>query len=113
MSLPSTAASTISAAPQLRNFKAEVVAFVPNVVKRKKVAVIAGGTVATINATPSISAPVDDEGSDVVQKEERPSLMGALKGAGVFDHKAAAGQKSKGQGAEDYDRFLTEMDGLL
>lgn len=104
----------ISAAPQLRDFKAEVVAFVPNVVKRKKVNNLPG-LAKSINAAPPAAAAVSSSSSDSIavtsydqseKREVRPSLMGALKDVGVLREKVAKKDK-------DYDQFLSDMQGLL
>lgn len=83
----------------------------PNIVKRKKAAVIGGGTVGSINATPTTgNHSINEEVGKEQEQRERPSLMGALKDVGVV----AREQKRKNQKNNgDYDIFLQNMEGLL
>jgi hypothetical protein len=97
----------------LRDFKAEVISFVPNIVKRKKPSVAdMKAKVGTINATPDLGGEVGiTEGGGAEEGErKRPSLMGALKDVGVVGGNAG---KKQGKGNQDYDKFLENMQGLL
>ena len=106
--LPSTIkqipGATIAAAPQLRDLKAEAVAFVPTIIKRRKAAPIIGaGTLSVINAAPTQTS---EEGEG---KIERVSLLSALKSDGVVGETVVKRTKGK----EDYERFLNDMGDLL
>lgn len=97
--------ATIGAAPQLRDLKAEAVAFVPTIIKRRKAPVVIGaGTLSAINAAPEQAR---EEGED---KVERVSLLSALKSNGIVGETALP---SRNKGKEDYDRFLSDMGDLL
>lgn len=111
--LPSSTANagaTITSAPNLRNLKAEAVAFVPTAVKRKKavVALTAGAALGRIDAAPSREI-VGESGEERV---ERANLLGSLKAVGVTGGASTPGSKG-GQGKEDYERFLKDMKGVL
>lgn len=101
-------AATISAPPQLRDLKAEAVAFLPSTVRRRKPPVAPGAaTLGAINA-----APTSEEVGEV---RERASLMGALKGVGIGPVQPGTERQEgpKGKGKEDYERFQREMEGFL
>lgn len=71
-----SAAATISAEPQLRDFKKEATAFVPSHLKRKK----PGGAAMKVNAAPSIGPSGAGEVKDLSGSSEagRPDLVGVL-----------------------------------
>lgn len=96
--------ATYAAAPQLRDLKAEAVAFVPTIIKRKKAVVIGAGTLSAINAAP------EQERAEGEDKVERVSLLSALKSNGVVAETVVS---SRNKGKEDYDRFLNDMGDLL
>ncbi|EPQ60302.1 hypothetical protein GLOTRDRAFT_102107 [Gloeophyllum trabeum ATCC 11539] len=106
-----TAAATITAAPELRDFKKESTAFVPTALKRKKVG--AGTSTATagkINAAPSVS------GGEAEAGPARPDLMTALRGTlgeVKSGDKHETGSTGKGTGKDDYAKFMEEMGDIL
>ncbi|KLO07262.1 hypothetical protein SCHPADRAFT_860472 [Schizopora paradoxa] len=126
-----SASATITAEPELRDLKKEATAFVPSSLKRKK-----GGANASsrVNAAPAL----DGDGKEGVQQDgedanaigpQRSDLMGTLQekfgpmptvGSSKEDEPALKKRKvhvppppPRKTGADDYDKFMTEMKDLL
>lgn len=99
----------ISAAPQLRDLKAEATAFLPSHMRKKRPNPSAGtgGAAAKLGR---IDAAPRKEGEE--KGEGRASLMGALIGVGIGPVMPSAAEKG-GQGKEDYERFKREMGEFL
>ncbi|KAI5474994.1 proline-rich family protein [Pseudohyphozyma bogoriensis] len=102
--IASSSSASISAAPQLRDLKAEATAFVPTAMRRKKPAASAS-SVPKINAAPGGAAPTAGG--------ERANLMSALSGVGIGAVPPGPPEKKKDGGKEDYERFQREMKGFL
>jgi len=106
ISVDELAAATVSAEPQLRDFKKEATAFVPASLKRKKTA---ASSSSTVNA-----APETGEAGFDPSRPARPDLVSALKDR--FGP-ASAPAGNKGKAAEkkksDYHKFLDEMSDIL
>ncbi|KAG8929158.1 hypothetical protein FRC02_005927 [Tulasnella sp. 418] len=96
------AVTTISAEPQLRDFKKESMAFVPSAVKRKQ-----HQLASTVKKSKVDSAPDNDGG---INNPKKPDLMGAIK-SGLGDKLAPPVAQQKK--VDDYDAFMAEMEGLL
>ena len=101
------AAATVSAEPQLRDFKKEATAFVPASLKRKKMGASSSST--TVNAAPDTGETDLDP-----SRPARPDLVGALKdrfgpASAPVGNKGKAEEKKK----SDYHKFLDEMSDLL
>lgn len=96
------AAATISAAPELRDFKKEATAFMPASMRRKKGAEGARGA-PPVNAAPGA---VPMEGSP------RPDLLGTLKDQLGMAQTPVVQEKVKGK-KDDYAKFVDEMGDLL
>jgi WW domain-binding protein 11 len=112
-------AATVSAAPQLRDFKKEATSFIPTSVKRKK----AGATSSSfrINAAPSLGEPGSVD-ADSEPTASRPDLLNALKDqfgpAPTAGGHAASGKGASKDGAtkdkkDDYAKFVEEMGDIL
>ncbi|EIW86936.1 hypothetical protein CONPUDRAFT_161566 [Coniophora puteana RWD-64-598 SS2] len=103
------AAATVSAEPELRDFKKEATAFVPASLKRKKV----GQTGPKVNAAPSLGIT---DVSDVTPAAPRPDLVGTLRtqlGAVPALKGPNKGQSGTDRGKEDYQKFVEEMGDIL
>jgi hypothetical protein len=111
-----SAAATISAAPELRDFKKEATTFVPRGIRQK---VQAKENPARVNAAPGETVDQEMEEADA-----RPDLMEALKRAGVTAKPPAASSKASTSGAgpskdrnqeqqDEYDRFMDDIGDLL
>ncbi|CAE6527753.1 unnamed protein product [Rhizoctonia solani] len=106
-----TASATISAEPELRDFKKEATAFVPASMRRatKK------GTNA--NATSSLqinAAPNEDGDQSGPSAEPRKDLMSMLGSQlGVADKPAPVSNTKAAQGKDDYENFLAEVGSFL
>ncbi|KAF8913247.1 WW domain binding protein 11-domain-containing protein [Gymnopilus junonius] len=109
------AAATVSAEPQLRDFKKEATAFVPTAVKRKKAATAAIDNASSkINAAPLLEPSVSsaDGEQDVEVGPARPDLVSALKNQfGSVPAKPAPVPATNPM--SDYDKFLEEMGDIL
>ena len=119
--MSTTGAASVSAAPELRDFKKEATAFVPSALKRKKAGSNVG--VSKINAAPTVEG--DDESPAEVA--ERPDLVSTLRSQfGPVRTKDEKSQKEKGKekgkgkerssaqrGKDDYEKFLDEMSDIL
>jgi hypothetical protein len=112
------AQATISAEPELRNFKKESTSFVPASMRRKKAAGAAGasGTGAgsgqgKVNAAPSVGSD-DSNGGEGQQREQRPDLVSALKGQ-FGDASGRQKEKEKAKPKGDYEKFVEEMGDIL
>ncbi|KAL5533547.1 hypothetical protein ACEPAG_7 [Sanghuangporus baumii] len=123
--------ATVSAEPQLRDFKKESTAFVPAALKRKKAGGTGGGK---INAAPSVSSgagngEANEAGETEAAAAPKPDLLGSLrdKFGPMASTNASMGndansekdgdQQTKKRKVEkskdDYDKFLEEMGVLL
>ncbi|KAH8111991.1 WW domain binding protein 11-domain-containing protein [Phellopilus nigrolimitatus] len=125
--------ATVSAAPQLRDFKKESTAFLPAALKRKKGA---GGTGASgrINAAPSLGTDASGTGVDTDASpsavQPKPDLLGMLKekfgpmsgasagdavegDAGVKRRKLEMDAGANSKPKDDYGKFLAEMGDIL
>ncbi|KAG1784211.1 WW domain binding protein 11-domain-containing protein [Suillus placidus] len=113
-----TTTATVSAAPQLRDFKKEATAFVPTSLKRKKAAT--GMASSKVNAAPSLGA--GSESSEPAQAS-RPDLVSSLMDKfGPVPVVAAASLNEKGSSKtmqlnvgkkDDYQKFVEEMGDIL
>lgn len=110
-----SAAATVFAAPELRDFKKESTAFVPAALKKKKA--VGTGPASRINAAPSVGSQ-DESGPAAAP---RPDLMSALKSqfgstSGFGETPVQAESKPKtatSQSKDDYAKFLDEMGDIL
>ena len=110
------AAATVSAAPQLRDFKKEATAFVPTSIKRKK----AGATLVSskVDAAPSLGPDATDLESTTTLS--RPDLLGTLKNKfgpvpvlESTDNGGSKGGSMVEKSKDDYEKFVEEMGDLL
>ncbi|KDN45301.1 hypothetical protein K437DRAFT_256645 [Tilletiaria anomala UBC 951] len=112
----SLSATTISAAPQLRDLKREVTEFVPAAIRKKQATDKARAKMGLPPAQVS-SAPGVDEGqgrsssssSGGLLEKLKPQLEGSARGPGP----SAAGAKDRGASADDYQKFLDSVGDLL
>lgn len=112
--------ATVTAAPQLRDFKKEATAFVPNSLKRKKAGPITAPS-SVINAAPSLGPSVleneSDAGESAVPTEARPDLVGMLKNQFGATSTASGQAMDAGKGDakknDDYAKFMEDMSGIL
>ncbi|KAL5494574.1 hypothetical protein ACEPAI_35 [Sanghuangporus weigelae] len=123
--------ATVSAEPQLRDFKKESTAFVPAALKRKKAGGTGGGK---INAAPSVSSDAgngeaNEAGETEAAAAPKPDLLGSLRdkfgpmtstnasmGSDANSEKDGDQQTKKRKvqkSKDDYDKFLEEMGELL
>lgn len=100
------AGATISAAPVLRDLKAEATAFLPSHMRKKKAPPAPGASagLSTIDAA---------RGAEGAPPAERASLMGALKDAGIGAATMPTPPVKTDKGAKDYEKFQREMEGFL
>lgn len=104
--LPTSTTATISAEPELRDFKKEATSFVPRQAKK-----FAKGN-SRVNAAP-------DTGDSSTPAEARPDLMRSLEEAGVSVPKpqpmevAQKKVSSKAETKDDYGKFMEDMGDLL
>ncbi|KZP25368.1 hypothetical protein FIBSPDRAFT_888176 [Athelia psychrophila] len=115
-----SAAATVFAAPELRDFKKEATAFVPSALKRKKAGGGPAGPSKRVNAAPSIGAEAVKAEADEAPAPARPDLLSALKNQ--FGPAAAPAAIARGatgkveaapKGKDDYAKFVEEMGDLL
>ena len=107
------AAATVSAAPELRDFRREATAFMPSSLKRKK----AGGATAgssRVNAAPSLGPGSGDSQTD----PPKPDLLSALKdqfGLVPVPSPSTRAPTTKGgpKDKDDYAKFVEEMGDIL
>ncbi|KAF9446114.1 hypothetical protein P691DRAFT_804696 [Macrolepiota fuliginosa MF-IS2] len=112
--------ATVVAAPQLRDFKKEATAFMPNSLKRKKPTPSAS-TGSKINAAPSLGPSEyvhedegEDEKSEPATPDVRPDLVGMLKnqfGAAPTGTPGPLADVKKN--TDDYTKFMEEMSDIL
>ncbi|GJN87231.1 hypothetical protein Rhopal_000176-T1 [Rhodotorula paludigena] len=111
--------ATISAAPQLRDFKKEATAFVPAAMRKKMAqqkAQLAKAGLGSIDAARGVGG---EEGAQVGQSEGRKSLLDEMRERGIGvpggagAGAATGGEKKPDAGMEDYERFRAEMGSLL
>ena len=101
------AAATVSAEPQLRDFKKEATAFVPASLKRKRTG--ASSSTTTVNAAPETGETDFDP-----SRPTRPDLVSALRDR-FGPAPTPAGNKGKVEEKKksDYNKFLDEMSDIL
>ncbi|OBZ68515.1 hypothetical protein A0H81_11635 [Grifola frondosa] len=107
----SISAATVSAAPELRDFKKESIAFVPSTLKRKRPGAVAGST-SKVNAAPSLGPPSGTEEPEAVPAA-RPDLLSALRdqfGTAPVREAKTEGAKSKSdyENTKDWRRHKPE-----
>lgn len=106
-------AATVSAAPQLRDFKKEATAFVPAALKRKRPGA-SGPATARVDAAPSLGSGTEAESSETMAPA-RPDLLSALKDrfGPVPTVEAPSGKKRKvdAEKKDDYDKFVEDVFG--
>lgn len=109
-SVPSGTA-TITAEPELRDFKKEATTFVPPSLKRKKMGVQSAAAASSkINAAPSLG--LGDE--SVKASAVKPDLLDALKDQfGPRQTPTATATVTGGQAQDDYGKFAADMADLL
>ncbi|KAF9011069.1 WW domain binding protein 11-domain-containing protein [Cyathus striatus] len=107
--------ATVSAAPELRDFKKEATAFVPTAIKRKKAP---GAGSSRVDAAPSVG-PVDGEEEPHVATA-RPDLVGLLKqqfGSAplpqALNNAPTSAKSAKDTKKDDYAKFMEEMSDIL
>jgi hypothetical protein len=102
-------AATVSAAPQLRDFKKEATAFVPTALKRKKLA--SGPANARVDAAPCLGASPDAEDSEITAA--RPDLLSTLKDrfgpAPTVEAPPGKKRKVDVDKKDDYERFVEDV----
>ncbi|KAG2755417.1 hypothetical protein P692DRAFT_20844310 [Suillus brevipes Sb2] len=113
-----TTTATVSAAPQLRDFKKEATAFVPTSLKRKRPA--AGMASSKVNAAPSLGAGSE---SSEPAPASRPDLVSSLMdkfgpvpvvAAASLNEKASSkGMQPDAGKKDDYQKFVEEMGDIL
>lgn len=118
ITISNTTAATVSAEPQLRDFKKEATAFVPTSLKRKRPA--AGMTSSKVNAAPSLDGRSE---SSEPAPASRPDLVSSLMDKfGPVPVVAAAPPNDKGFSKgmqpnagkkDDYQKFVDEMGDIL
>jgi hypothetical protein len=108
--------ATVSAAPQLRDFKKEATAFMPSSLKRKKPAPNAGPAT-KIDAAPLLDtteSKSDDGEKGSTASEPRPDLVGLLKGQfGSVATPIAEVKTAETKKPDDYTKFMEEMSDIL
>lgn len=97
---PTTAAVTISAAPQVRDLQKELVGFVPAAVRKKQLQAGKKGTIPKV-ARPTINAAPDMDLGDTDELAPSSSIQLPTPSA-----------NNKKQG-DEYERFMREMQGIL
>lgn len=112
-----TAAATVFAAPQLRDFKKEATAFVPSALKRKRGA--APGSTSRVNAAPGFG----DDGNDADHPTGpvRPDLLSTLRdqfgpapSATKSDQQPVKKAKVETvKKKDDYERFVEDIGDIL
>ncbi|KAL0068545.1 hypothetical protein AAF712_004260 [Marasmius tenuissimus] len=107
-----SSSATVSAAPELRDFKKEATAFVPTALKRKR----AAGT-SRVNAAPGVEAADGDSTEMPAEGPVRPDLLSTIQNQ--FGKPAEnPGKKMKVDEAkprkkDDYDKFMEEIGDIL
>jgi hypothetical protein len=109
--------ATVVAAPQLRDFKKEATAFVPNSLKRKKAGTTTGPG-SGINAAPSVGPSKEKDAepgeSESHTIEVRPDLVGMLKTQfGDASGQATDAKKGDAKKNDDYAKFMEGMSDIL
>ena len=101
-------AATVSAAPQLRDFKKEATAFVPTALKRRKLA--SGPATARVDAAPSLGASTDAD-SEIMAA--RPDLLSTLKDrfgpAPTVEAPPGKKRKVDAEEKDDYEKFVEDV----
>ncbi|KAG7099750.1 hypothetical protein E1B28_001563 [Marasmius oreades] len=111
---PSSSA-TISAEPELRDFKKEATAFVPTSLKRKRAA-----APPRVNAAPGVTSADGDEEEEISAEAEppRPDLLSTIQNQFGIPSKETLGKNIKVEEAklkkkDDYDKFMDEIGDIL
>jgi hypothetical protein len=100
-------AATLSAEPQLRDFKKEATAFVPTSVRRKK----PGVTTPIVNAAPSLGP---ESAESEAASLSRPDLLNTLKEHfGLVPAQDGSKAGSKKAKKDDYEKFVEDMGDIL
>ena len=103
-------AATVSAAPQLRDFKKEATAFVPTALKRKKPGT--SGPTARVDAAPSVGA-LGTDAEDSEMMTARPDLLGTLKDrfgpAPIVEAPLSKKRKVDAEKKDDYEKFVQDV----
>ncbi|KAF8640976.1 hypothetical protein AX17_000622 [Amanita inopinata Kibby_2008] len=105
--------ATVSAEPQLRDFKKEATAFVPASLKRKR----ATTSTTKINAAPAVGGPEGDETEE--NHPARPDLVSTLRGqlgaqsVVKTDTTMDKARMTNVKKIDDYDKFMEEMSDIL
>ncbi|ESK92139.1 proline-rich family protein [Moniliophthora roreri MCA 2997] len=114
---PTAAAATISAEPELRDFKKEATAFVPTTLKRKKTQ----GPASRVNAAPGVE-PESTDANDAAVGPARPDLLSTIQNqfglppSGTTSEPSGKKRKveeSKLKKKDDYEKFMEEMGDIL
>ena len=111
---PVAAAATISAEPQLRDFKKEATAFVPTALKRKR-QVASTVSSAKVDAAPALSSTGEQE-EDAGSNLARPDLVRTLRdqfGPPPVIKADGSASTTPNRKKDDYDKFLDEMSDIL
>ncbi|CEL56083.1 hypothetical protein RSOLAG1IB_07536 [Rhizoctonia solani AG-1 IB] len=108
---PTTASATISAEPELRDFKKEATAFVPTSMRRaaKKGPSTNVTSGIQINAAPDESS--DQSGPSAEPRKDLMAVLGSQ--LGTRDKPASGSNTKTGQGKDDYEKFLAEVGSFL
>ncbi|KAI0053411.1 hypothetical protein FA95DRAFT_1579517 [Auriscalpium vulgare] len=112
-SAAAVAAATVSAAPELRDFKKESTAFVPAALKRKKAVAPASASAqgaSKVTAAPELAAR---EGEETAAGPARPDLVSTLRGQFGGGAAALTAKGGKEKPKSDYDKFVEEMGDIL
>lgn len=105
--LPLSTTATISAEPELRDFKKEATSFVPRQAKKLPGKI---GVNSRVNATPSTGEATEEVGSS--RPDLKQTLINAGFAAAAPDTKPVEMARSP-KGADDYEKFMEDMDDLL
>jgi hypothetical protein len=105
-------AATVSAAPQLRDFKKEATAFIPTALKRKKPGA-SGSANTRVDAAPSFD-PGTDAGNPETIAPARPDLLSALKDRfgpvpPVAEVTPSKKRKVETERRDDYEKFVEDV----
>lgn len=105
-------AATVSAAPQLRDFKKEATAFIPTALKRKKPGA-SGSANARVDAAPSLDPGADAGNPDTIAPA-RPDLLSTLKDRfgpvpPVAEVTPSKKRKVEVERKDDYEKFVEDV----
>lgn len=113
LSAAKTEAATVSAEPELRDFKKEATSFVPTALKRKRPGVASS----KVNAAPSFDTGGNTE-AQTTEEQGRPDLLDTLKNQfPSAQQESSISKKQKVAGVrkapDDYAKFKEGMSDLL